>query len=298
MERRRALLADVFPTAPLTGIRVGVVPDANGLSETQRSAIAAELAGEETAFVSTNDAEDRWIDVLGGTELGDYPGVATIASAATLSKHGMIPQGTHEFRSDEGICTLEIQESDITWLSLGNPTVRSVPAAEETLADALGIEQASIVTEELPVGVGAVNRQYLIVPVDYLSTVGSVTPDADALAALLSTHEAEAAFTFTFDTLDRQSTLHGRLFRPELPDVEAPVPADASGAVGAYLRHVDAFDSMPDELIVEQGYYLDRPGRARVKLAADVRVGGRVLTTFEGELLIPEANDDDEIIEV
>ncbi|NIS36246.1 MAG: PhzF family phenazine biosynthesis protein, partial [Actinobacteria bacterium] len=41
-----------------------------------------------------------------------------------------------------------------------------------------------------------------------------------------------------------------------------------------YLRHVGAFSPMPDELVFEQGHFVDRPGRVRVRLDEVVKVGG------------------------
>ena len=65
-----------------------------------------------------------------------------------------------------------------------------------------------------------------------------------------------------------------------------------------YLRRHDVLDGEFDEIVVEQGHFLDRPGAVRVETDGDeVRVGGRAVTTFDGDLVIPAA-DDDEIIEL
>jgi PhzF family phenazine biosynthesis protein len=85
---------------------------------------------------------------------------------------------------------------------------------------------------------------------------------------------------------------------PSLGIAEDPVTGTASGAVGGYLRHVDAFDGdEPDELRFEQGHFLDRPGHVRVRVEAEgVRVGGRATVALDGEIRIPD-DGDDEIIE-
>jgi len=105
-------------------------------------------------------------------------------------------------------------------------------------------------------------------------------------------------YAFTFDALDADSTLHGRAFVPSLGIAEDPVTGTASGAVGGYLRHVDAFDGdEPDEFRFEQGHFLDRPGRVRVRVEEDgVRVGGRASVALDGEMRIPD-DEDDEILE-
>ncbi len=71
----------------------------------------------------------------------------------------------------------------------------------------------------------------------------------------------------------------------------------ASGAVSAYLDHFGAFDDdFPEEVRLEQGHYVDRPGIVRVRLEGDVRVGGRGVTVLDGSLAVP-AETDDEILE-
>jgi predicted PhzF superfamily epimerase YddE/YHI9 len=67
--------------------------------------------------------------------------------------------------------------------------------------------------------------------------------------------------------------------------------------VGAYLRETGAFDGdLPEEMTFEQGHFVDRPGRVFVRARGEVRVGGTGVPVFEGDLTVPE-DDDDEIIE-
>jgi len=101
---------------------------------------------------------------------------------------------------------------------------------------------------------------------------------------------------FTFDALDRESTLHGRAWVPGAGIDEDPVTGTASGAAGAYLEHFDAFDDdTPEEMVFEQGHFVDRPGRVRVRAADGCAptVGGTAVATLDGDLSLPEADDDD-----
>lgn len=50
---------------------------------------------------------------------------------------------------------------------------------------------------------------------------------------------------------------------------------------------------MPDELRFEQGHFVDRPGTVRVQVGAEIRVGGRAVQSFDGEIVVPEFADDD-----
>jgi PhzF family phenazine biosynthesis protein len=85
------------------------------------------------------------------------------------------------------------------------------------------------------------------------------------------------------------------MFAPGLGVPEDPVTGTASGACGAYLRHVGAFeDEFPDELRFEQGHFVDRPGLVRVRVEEEtVRVGGRASRALDGEIRVPPTADDD-----
>jgi predicted PhzF superfamily epimerase YddE/YHI9 len=70
------------------------------------------------------------------------------------------------------------------------------------------------------------------------------------------------------------------------------------GTTGA--TDVTAETGTPAEMTFEQGHYLDRPGRVRVRVGAGAdggpAVGGRATTAFDGEIRVPD-DDDDEILE-
>jgi len=170
----------------------------------------------------------------------------------------------------------------------------------DRLGDALGIDPAALrdVGADLPVAVASTGLPWLVVPVNFLERLGEAEPDMAAIEAISETYDVAGVYAFTFDSLAADSTLHGRAFAPAIGVPEDPVTGTASGAVGAYLREVGAFDGeFPDELRFEQGHFVDRPGHVRVRVDGDsVRVGGRAVVSMDGELRVPAA-DDDEIIE-
>lgn len=314
METRRALLVDAFTDEPLAGNVAGVVPDAAGLSDDRMERIAAELGASETAFLSEPDAGGNEADGDAGadervryftpsTEV-DLCGHATIASYAALYDAGAIDAGERTLRTNVGDLSIRVDEDGTVWMRQNPPTVERVAEAElgaDRLGDALGIDPAALrdVGADLPVAVASTGLPWLVVPVNFLERLGEAEPDAAAIEAISNAHEVAGIYAFTFDALEAESTLHGRAFAPAVGVAEDPVTGTASGAVGAYLRTVDAFDGeFPDELRFEQGHFVDRPGHVRVRVDGDeVRVGGRAVVSMEGELTVPEEPDDDEIIE-
>ncbi|WP_135851961.1 PhzF family phenazine biosynthesis protein [Halorussus salinus] len=301
METRRALQVDAFTDEPFAGNAAGVVPDADGLAESQMQAIAAELAVSETAFFRTSDEADRRVRYFTPTTEVDLCGHATIASHAYLLEEGEISPGTHSLETNVGVLEIEIESDGTVWMTQDAPEIRRVDVSYERVGDALGIDHAAMedVGADLPLAVSSTGLPFLVVPVNFLEHVSAMDPDLGTVEALTEEVGATGIYAFSFDALDRDSTLHGRMFAPAAGVPEDPVTGTASGATGAYLREFEAFDGegLPDEMVFEQGHFVDRPGHVRVRVGDEVRVGGRAASALDGELRVPEMDDGDDIIE-
>ena len=315
MQTVRALLVDAFTDQPLAGNAAGVVPDADDLSAEQMQAIARELGASETAFVlpsdtaedtsasnrnasQSGDEADRRVRYFTPTREVDLCGHATIGSHAFLADEGVLDEGTHALETNVGVLEIEVRADGTIWMTQTDPEIRRVDLDYDRVGDALGIDPAALrdVGADLPLAVASTGMAFLVVPVNFLTHVGNADPDMRAVADLCREVGAEGVYAFTFDALSADSTLHGRMFAPLAGVDEDPVTGTASGAVGAYLEREGAFDEFPEEMVFEQGHFVDRPGRVRVRIGDAVRVGGRAVTTLDGTLSVP-AIESDEIIE-
>jgi PhzF family phenazine biosynthesis protein len=313
METRRTLLIDAFADEPLAGNAAGVVPDASGLDAERMGAIARELSASETAFL-TDDADsdvDRRIRYFTPEQEVDLCGHATIASLVHLHDEGELDAGARRLRTNAGVVDVEVTEDGVAWMGTGEPSVEVIDLDCERAGEALGIDPAALrdVGADLPAAVATVGLPFLIVPVNFLEHLGGADPEMDAVEALAAEHGATGVYAFTFDALEASSTLHARMWAPGAGVPEDPVTGTASGACGAYLHAVDAFDDPPREMRFEQGHFVDRPGLVRVEVDGneeqrssenrpeagdvDVRVGGRAVTALDGSLVVPPAGDDD-----
>ncbi|KTG25092.1 PhzF family phenazine biosynthesis protein [Haloferax profundi] len=295
MDRRRALLVDAFTTEPLSGNVAGVVPDADGLDAEQMRAVAAELGASETAFVCSSASADRRIRYFTPTQEIDLCGHATIAAHAHLAAERTIEPGTHTLETNVGTLDIEIGELGEVWMTQDTATVRPLDVDYDRIAEMLGVDVASLrdVGADLPVALASTGLPFVVVPVNFLEHLSSAAPDMDAIAEFAAEHDAAGVYAFTFDAIDADSTLHARCFAPGVGITEDPATGTASGACGAYLRQVGAFDSVPDELRFEQGHFVDRPSLVRVTVGEQIRVGGRAVQSLDGEVTIPEFDTDD-----
>ncbi|WP_129114851.1 PhzF family phenazine biosynthesis protein [Halegenticoccus tardaugens] len=319
METRRALLVDAFTADPLAGNAAGVVPDADGLTESQMGAIARELGASETAFLLPSHSADRRIRYFTPTQEVDLCGHATVAAHAHLRADGRIEAGAHTLETAVGDLAVEVTTEGVVWMTQAQPTVTEVDLDLARTAEALGVDRTALAdaAAELPPAVASTGLPFLVVPVTFLEHLGAADPDLDAVAGLAADHDAAGVYAFTFDALSADSTLHARTFAPGVGVPEDPATGTASGACGAYLRHVGAFEDeggtargpggpdagrrattgMPEELRFEQGHFVDRPSVVRVRVGETVRVGGRAATALDGSIAVP-TDGDDEIIEV
>lgn len=292
-DQRRALLVDAFTDTALSGNVAGVVPEAGGLTEEQMQAVARELGASETAFLRPSNDADRAIRFYTPTSDIDLCGHATIASFGHLYEAGEITSGTHTIETPVGFLDIEVTEAGLVWMTQESPTVEEITVDLEELASVLDLPPAGVTGVELPVAVASTGLPFVVVPVTFLELLGDARPDMDVVEDFAARHDAAGIYAFTFDTISAESTLHARCFVPGAGIPEDPVTGTASGATGAYLRQVDAFDSLPEEMRFEQGHFLDRPGHVLVQARDEIRVGGQTTTAYDGSLTIPEAAEDE-----
>jgi len=295
MDTRRTLLVDAFAAEPLSGNAAGVVPEADGLTADQMRAIARELAVSETAFLLPSETADRRLRYFSPEQEVDLCGHATVAAHAHLREAGAIDEGEHTIETNVGILDVEVESDGSIWMTQEMPRVERVEVDYERLGNALGIDPAALrdVGADAPVAVASTGLPFLIVPVNFLQNLGSADPNDGAVEAIADEHGVAGIYAFTFDALGADSTLHARAFAPSVGIAEDPATGTASGACGAYLREVGAFEDFPEEMVFEQGHFVDRPSEVRVRVAGDVRVGGRAVTSLDGRLAVPPAEEDD-----
>src|SRR6056297_3498931 len=266
MRSRSMALVDAFTTDPLSGNAAGVIPDAEGLSDEQCQAVARELAVSETAFISPSTEADRRIRFFTPTQEVDLCGHATIAAHASLHDDGQIDTGSHSLETAVGVLEIEIEPDGTVWMTQDSPTVVQRAVDYDRLAEALGCEASTLqdVGADIPVARASTGLPVLVVPINFLESLGGLQPDMGAIEALSEEYDVAGIYVFTFDTLSADSTAHGRFFAPAVGIDEDPVTGTASGACAAYFHAAGAtaFDDPPSA--VEEVALLEGELRGRV----------------------------------
>lgn len=300
MDTRDVLLVDAFAAEPMAGAPAGVVLDADGLSDDQMAAIAGELGASATAFVCESDRADRRLRFFAPTGELDRSDHATVAAHAALFERGGLDAGEYAMETIGRTRDVEVQADGMVWLEQGEAHIEDVDLSYETVADALGIDVATLrdVGADMPMAVADTGEPWLLVPVNYFEHISRIDADLSAIDALCDRVDAVGLYAFTFDTIGGEATLHGRGFAPSRGG-EDPVTGTAAGACAAYVRREGALDDTIDQVVVEQGHFLDRPGTVSVDTdGLEAWVGGRAVTSMDGSMTVPEADADDDIIEI
>ncbi|PSP84205.1 PhzF family phenazine biosynthesis protein [Halobacteriales archaeon QS_6_64_34] len=301
MDTRDVLLVDAFTAEPMAGTPAGVVRDADGLSDDQLAAIAGELGASTTAFVCESDRADRRLRFFSPTAERDRSDHATVAAFAALFERGGLEAGEYEMETIGRTRDVEVKPDGTVWLEQGEARIETVSPEYDEVADALGIDAATLrdVGADLPMAVTDTGEPWLVVPVNYFEHLSRVDPDLPAVQDLCERVDAVGLYAFTFDTIGGEATLHGRGFAPSRGVTEDLVTGTAAGACGAYVRSEGALDNTVDQVVVEGGHFLDRPGTVRVDTdGLEAWVGGRAVTTMDGSMTVPDADEDDDIIEI
>lgn len=297
MQRPQVLLVDAFADEPTGGRAVAVDP-AGELSASQRRAVAGELG--TSGVVTVTDGTLRYTDCDGSQAVVS----AAVAAAAGLYDRGAIEPGDYELHIDgpgsDGAFPVELDERGAVTVELPSLTPQRAPVGFEAVAGALGIDDAAMrdVGADLPLAVVDAFGGTLLVPVNFLQHLSGAAPSVSELATLLDDAGVSRAFAFTFDTLDAATDVHGRVFDPSAAGGERAASGVGAAACATHLSAEAVFDGEREEMTVECGQFVDRPGRIETTVGPRPAVGGSALTTLDGELLVPDGESSDDIIEL
>ena len=266
---------DVFTDHPYAGNPLAVIPEADELSGEQMQALARELGISETVFALDAGRRIRIFTPAAELPLAGHP---TVGCAIELTRLGIIPsEGRWEFTTGVGQTPVEVRDGTAT-MTQAEPE--------------LGLEHdVAVVAAAL-----AVTEDVLASPPQMCTTTGvrqlfAEVRDRETLAALKPDFEVVAALE-NVDVLSAWSEagvgeVAQRGFAPQLAIDEDPATGSAAGALAALRVFRGA---QPGPLIVRQGAEIGRPSEMRVEVQGDpgrptvVRVGGRAVLVFEGEL--------------
>lgn len=307
MAEQRALQfyqADVFTAQPFGGNPVAVFPNADGLADDALQQIAREMNLSETVFVfpPTDPAAVARLRIFTPTQEIPFAGHPVLGTFYVLAQLGRITMQAGMTRVMQecnlGLFPIELHQElgRVTRIVMSQPKPEFLDPLDTIddvylVAGALGLPKHVIADMKWPLQVVSTGLPVLIVPVRTLTAVRSIQPDASAIIKICERFGANGIMVFTTVTVESFASVHARMFAPKIGILEDPATGSAGGALGAYLVQHGIVEVGPTtDILIEQGYEIDRPSRILVQVESDddaiqeVKVGGHCVMVIEGTL--------------
>ena len=297
--------ADVFSSEPFGGNPLAVFPTVDDVTEREFQQIAREMNLSETVFVlpPTDPRAAAKVRIFTPSQeipFAGHPILGTFYVLGALKRLPLKEPITQVFYECHlGVFPLDIivLKGEIEQVMMSQPTPEFIESITQVellydLAKALGIQKSVMMDGTFPVEVVSTGLPVLIVPIRSLTAVKSMQVNHSAVLELCSRVGAQGIMVFTTMTVEENATVHTRMFAEPIGITEDPATGSASGALGAYLVKNGVVEIGPTtEVVMEQGYEIDRPSRILVQVFSDddmiktIKVGGQVVMVAEGKIL-------------
>ena len=276
---------DVFSDELFGGNPLAVFLRGEDFKEAQFQQMAREMNLSETTFVLPSSHPDADFDVRIFTPEKELPfaGHPTLGTAFVLRHAGLVPSTQNHVRLNfkVGVIQVDLQEDDKIFMTQPPGKILQTFTNTEEVAQVLGLTANNI---DLPVQTASTGFPALLVPINSLRAMQRIVLNLSLLKVFLEEAEVDMIYPFTRQTLDQKSSVHARGFAPFVGIPEDPATGSVAGALGYYLK-----DKNPKEenLIIEQGYEMKRPGLIFVSMdGAKIQVGGKTRMVFKASLYL------------
>ncbi len=297
--------ADVFTNEPFGGNPLAVFPDAGDLTEREFQQIAREMNLSETVFVLPSKdpkaaAKIRIFTPSQEIPFAGHPVLGTFFVLGSLKRLELQEPVTHvSYECHLGVFPLEliVLKGKIEQVAMSQPAPEFLEAVSDVaivyeLAKVLGVHKSLIADSPFPVEVVSTGLPVLIVPIRTLTGIRSMQVNHLAIQEVCARLGSNGIMVFTTMTVEENASVHTRMFADPIGIPEDPATGSASGALGAYLVKNGVVEVGPTtEVVIEQGYEMDRPSRILVQVFSDddmiqqIKVGGQVVMVAEGKMV-------------
>ena len=296
----RVYQVDSFTKTRFCGNPAGVVPNADGLSESQMQRIARELNNSETAFIFKSNSPEYDVEVRFFTPTTEVPlcGHATIAAHYIRALENEIISGRVIQKTKASILPVDIicESNDISIvMTQGEPFVGEDLGENLRLKIAEGLNiKVNDICEEFPVAIASTGHSKVMIPLRSIQTLNSLNPNEALLTQMSEEIECNGFYTFTLSP-NEDVLVHGRMFAPAIGISEDPVTGNANGPLGAYLVHYGIHQKETEDTFdfkIIQGEAIGRAGTMNVHVAKEnrkpilVQITGSAIVAFQTEIVL------------
>jgi trans-2,3-dihydro-3-hydroxyanthranilate isomerase len=286
---------DVFTDSRFGGNPLAVFTAAEGLSDAEMQALAAEMNYSETTFVlpPSDPANTARVRIFHRTAEMPFAGHPNVGTGFVLA--GLRPEAGNLLRFEEIAGLVEIRvERDAE----GRPTGAEIDAPQplqilgtlpaEAIAPCIGLATADLVTHaHLPTR-ASVGVDFVLVEVTAEALIRAL-PDIAIYRSVAEEHLGAGDRLSIFLYARDDNRIRARMFSPLSGTWEDPATGSANAALAALLLSIEGGDEA--RFNVTQGVEMRRPSTLRLRAwrAADgirASVGGQCVPVLRGEAVL------------
>ncbi|MBM3646514.1 MAG: PhzF family phenazine biosynthesis protein [Alphaproteobacteria bacterium] len=287
---------DVFTDRRFGGNPLAVFPDADGLSDGEMQALAAEFNLSETTFVlpPADRANTARVRIFSRTAEMPFAGHPNVGTGWVLNAMGRGHDGVLRFEEIAGLVEVRADGAGLVTIAAPQPLSLGAEMPVDLLAACIGVDASEIVVSAHRPVIASVGNAFV---------VAEITSDALRRAApdISRFREAVAAFPalgprrlplylYARDRLTAGAiNLRARMFSPLSGTIEDAATGSAAAPLAALLLSLtQASEARYD---ITQGAEMGRPSRlaCMARRAADgirATVGGRCVPVLKGEVAL------------
>jgi trans-2,3-dihydro-3-hydroxyanthranilate isomerase len=291
---------NVFTDTRFAGNPLAVLPDAEGLTDEQMQAIAAEFNLSETTFVLPPEDPRHHARIRIFTRTAEMPfaGHPNVGTAYVLATMAGDPPEHYTFEEVAGLVRVHILRDPagkISGARVAAPRSLSIDIGipVETVAACAGLADSDIATLAHTPLVASVGAPFVIAEV---ASIGALTRAAPSLTAFRAAAERFpdmggrfALYLYAWHTTDDRR-IRARMFAPLSGTWEDPATGSAASALAALLTSIAPGENVDLQYAIEQGVEMGRPSlivASAVKTAegpVSASVAGTCVSVMRGSL--------------
>lgn len=293
MRRYRFVTLDVFTDRRFGGNPLAVFPAAEGISDAEMQALAAEFNLSETTFVlpPADPANTARVRIFNRTAEMPFAGHPNVGTGFVLA--GM--RGGDVLRFEEIAGLVEVQVArDATGAVLGTTIAAPQPLAlgdevpPEAVAACAGIEPWEVLTDRHQPVIASVGNAFVVAQVAP-AALSRALPDLAAFRATAPRFPALGGRLPIYLYAREGQGVRARMFSPLSGTVEDAATGSAATPLAALLLQLEGRDSGAWDIV--QGVEMGRPSllRTTARRGPDgirATVGGSCVPVLEGEALL------------